>query len=141
MTVELLTEVLAEFTWPAKYALEDDLPDGVIVSFPKSNFAFTEGFDGDVRVKFLSVDTGGRGGLDLAHALMVYVPLGQRTTAPMTPGLIEIKSPFPSEENTRNGIRNACTIMLTHLTPVIEGDFSWVAKYLKIVASSHDCAK
>jgi hypothetical protein len=131
LTIDLLSNVLSEFQWPSTFSLEDDLPDGIILAFPRSNFVFTEGSDGDVMVRFLSKDTGGRQGLHLGHALMVYMPLSERSTASITPGLIENEWPFPSEEKTKNGIRNACTIMLTHLVLVIDGDFSWVKEYMK----------
>ena len=40
LTVALLFEVLAEFDWPARYALEDDLPDGVSMMCVARSSAF-----------------------------------------------------------------------------------------------------
>lgn len=135
LTMELLSRVLAEYEWPVPYVLEDDLPDGIIMTFPKSHFVFAEPPDGGVRVGFLYEDTG-HPSLQLGHAFMVIPPPSSRSkTVPLFPGLIPNESPFPSEEKTVNGIRNACMMMLRHLVPVIEGDFSWVSAYEQMRAN------
>jgi hypothetical protein len=43
LTMDLVADVVSEFRWPREYHLEDDLPDGIILSFPKSRFAFCRG--------------------------------------------------------------------------------------------------
>lgn len=128
MTMEMLSNVLSEFRWPEKYTLEDDLPDGIIMSFAKSRFVFAEGDGGSIDVRFLPEDTFGQPGLRLAHAIRAYVPGSRGTVSSLTPGLVDVDRATPSPQTTINGIRNACRIMLAHLTPVIQGDFSWVAK-------------
>ena len=133
MNMQMLAETLSEFDWPEPYQLEDDLPDGIIVAFPKSNFCFTEGPDGDIRVGFLATDTKCESALQLGHALSVLRPQQETgptpNRGPISEGMIEW--PFPSEEKARNGIRNACGLILTHLQDVIAGDFSWVRQYLE----------
>lgn len=128
MTVEMLFDVLSEFTWPREYTLDDHTPDGIIVSFPKSTFIFSEGPDGDVEVRFHPKDTRGQP-LHIGHALLVLVPT-PRSRGPITPGLVDTGPPFPSEEKARNEIRNACKILLAHFGSVIDGDYSWVDEYL-----------
>jgi hypothetical protein len=133
MTMGLLEKTVAEFTWPLPYHLENDLPDGIVLSFPASHFYFREGVD-RIEVEFLSTDTGGYSGLMLFHALSVFVPLSQRGQggiASVTPGLTDTEGWSPSKETTQEDIRNLCKIILAHLTPVIEGDFSWVDAFLK----------
>lgn len=132
LSMDMMQEELFRFDWPEPYLLEDDLPDGINVAFPQSNFYFTESPDGDIIVEFLSKDTEQVAGLHLGHALLVFVPVSDRGNGPIAPGLIRNPWPFPSEEKARNGIHDACVIMLTHLRTVIGGDFSWVRKYVEI---------
>jgi hypothetical protein len=129
MTVEMLSDVLSEFEWPCGYVLEDDLPDGIVVSFPKSCFIFCEGPEGSIEVRFDSADTRGQP-LQIGHALLVLVPLPRSSVDPIAPGLVDTGPPFPSEGKAREGIRNACKILSAHFRGVIDGDYSWVDEYL-----------
>ena len=131
MSIDLMKEVLSEFAWPEQFELEDDLPDGIILTFPKSNFYFVESLDGDIIVQFLQKDTKQDFSLYLVNALSVLFPESERGNGPIVPGLVESTWPFPSEENARQGIRDNCKILLTHLRSVIRGDYSWVSKYLE----------
>lgn len=135
MTVEVLAEVLAEFEWPASYTLEDWLPDGIVIAFPNSNLFFTEGFEGDVTLKFLPEDTGMDQTLTLEHALLAIGPDPERTGGPLTPNLINDHSPHASLDKVKNGIRDMCTIMLSHFKGCILGDFGWVAAYQAYLAN------
>ena len=107
------------------------MPDGILLTFAKSSFLFTENPDGDIIVKFHPDDLGIDDSLHLGHALSVIVPESERINGVATPGLEENEIPFASEEKTKVGIRNACKIILTHMKGVISGDFSWVEKYLQ----------
>jgi hypothetical protein len=130
MTVDVLAEVLSEFDWPAPYTLEDDLPDGIVMRFPRSNLYFSEGFESDMGLQFLTSDTQTDTNLELGHALSVIAPQSQRDrNQPLAPNLINDDPPHASLEKVKNGIRDLSTIALTHLKPVILGDFSWVEKY------------
>lgn len=131
LTVELMAQILQEFEWPAEYELIDDLPDGIIVSFPKSNFVFMDGMNGQIVVKFLVEDTHTTDQLDVFHALLTLVPESERS-GPLLPELTKYTSPFMSRENTQTGIRNNCNLILANLGGVISGDFSWVKKYEKM---------
>ncbi|QDU07353.1 hypothetical protein V202x_07050 [Gimesia aquarii] len=131
LSMDLMKEEFSKFDWPEPYRLENELPDGIIVSFPQSNFVFSESPDGDINVKFLPEDTKCENMLQLAHALSVLLPKSDLGDGPITPGFIEYEWPFPSEKKARIGIHNACTFMLTHLSAVIGGDFSWVQKYVE----------
>lgn len=132
LTVALLEEVFSEFVWPEPYVLKDDGPDSIQVAFPKTNFYFHECPEGEIIVQFSPRDTLGENGLHLGHALLVFVPIAERRTRPISPGLITNESPFPSPQKTRDGIHNACINILTHCRHVIGGDYSWVPKYLEM---------
>jgi hypothetical protein len=129
MTMEVLADVLSEFDWPAPYVLEDELPDGIVMRFPRSSLFFVEGFEGDMALEFLPEDTGTDQKLTVGHALSVIVPESTRKGGPITLNLIDDESPYASLEKVKNGIRDLCTIALTHLQPCILGDFGWVAAY------------
>ena len=129
LTEEVFSDVVASFEWPAEYSIEDDLPDGMILQFPKCSLYFAEGIDANMELKFLPEDTGVDIPLDLVNAMMVVKPLSERDGSPLTEGLFKDKSPWGSEAKVRHGIHDLCLTMLTHLQPVILGDFSWVAKY------------
>lgn len=129
LNLKTVFRILHEFEWPEPFTLEDEMPDGIVMSFPKSNFVFTEAPDGEVIVKFLCADLGCDESLHLGHALSVLVPESERIEGVATPELDEKTLPFPSKEKTEIGIRNACMIILTHMTKVIKGDFSWVQEF------------
>lgn len=135
MTLEVLADILKEFEWPTPYTLEDDLPDGIVMCFPKSHFYFREGFESEMYLEFLTEDTHTDYNLKLGHALSVIMPESQRDGNPITPGLIDYWTPEASLEKVQNGIRDLCTIVLYHLKPCILGDFSWVEKYLESLRS------
>lgn len=131
LNIRTLSDVLREYDWPEPFKLADEMPDGIVMAFDKSNFLFTENPDGEIIVKFLPADLGADENLHLGHALSVIVPECERASGVATPGLIQSDIPFASEEKTVIGIRNACRIILTHMKGVIAGDFSWVVKYLQ----------
>ncbi len=133
MTIEVLAEILNEFDWPASYTLEDDLPDGILMSFPKSHLYFCEGFESEMYLEFLSEDTHTEYNLKLGHALSVIVPESQRDGTSISSDLIDYWYTGASLEKVQNGIRDLCTIVLYHLTPCLLGDFSWVEKYLEFL--------
>jgi hypothetical protein len=74
LTEEVLSEILSNFSWPEPYTLEDDLPDAVIMRFPKCNLCFYGGFESDVGLFFLTSDTKTSHSLKLEHALSVLIP-------------------------------------------------------------------
>ena len=120
MTLELLDKLLAEFEWPAPYTLEDDLPDGIVVAFPRCHLYFTEGFESTIQIRFLPEDTGTDEPLTLGHALS--------TIASVPPPQIP-PTMHASLEKVIAGIREQCTLVLTYLRPCLLGDFSWVERY------------
>ena len=125
--MDALAEVLSEFEWPAPYTLEDDLPDGIVMTFPKCHLYFSEGFESEMLLKFLSEDTGTEENLTLQHALLAIREDPTRSGAMLEPELIRDSSPFASLDKVKNGIRNLCTLVLSLLRPCLLGDFSWVA--------------
>jgi hypothetical protein len=136
MTMEVLSEVLAEFEWPAPYTLEDDLPDGIIMAFPNCRLYFDEGFESHMRLMFLPEDTGTDKTLTLGHALQTIRSDPDRAELPPTPPLINDIASSPSVEKVKNGVRDLAMMVLTYLQPCILGDFSWVEKYKANAARS-----
>ena len=129
LTIDVLSDILKDFQWPTTYELEDDLPDGIVMQFPRCNLYFREGFAGDVEILFLTEDTDTDANISLGEALLVIAPRAERGPGPLTPGLIDDTSIYGSLEKVQNGIRDLCTIVMYHLKPCILGDFSWVAQY------------
>jgi hypothetical protein len=129
MTQDVLSQVLAEFEWPAPYTLEDWLPDGIAMIFPKCTLFFVEGFESEMILEFLlPEDTGLDKSVTLKEALLAISPDRERG-APPTPGLIRDFSPHASLDAVKIRLRNLCTIVLTHFQACILGDFSWVERY------------
>lgn len=129
LTLDAVTETVAEFTWPAAYELEDDLPDGIYMSFPNSGLYFSEDYLGNVYCSFLEEHTGIETDLQLLDALEALFPQAERTADPFTPGLILDTTVEATPEKVRNGIRDLCNIAVTHLGDVLLGDYGWVEKY------------
>lgn len=128
LTLELVEEIMGNFDWPAPYALQEEAL-GIMVSFPKCSYLLQQGFEGDVVLTFLQKDTQYIYPLKLGHALLAIVPEAERKDSPLTPGLINDQSIYPSEEKMRNYLKDTCTILLFHLQPCLLGDFSWVQKF------------
>ena len=129
MTQEVLSQVLSEFEWPAPYALEDWLPDGIAMVFPKCNLFFMEGFEGSMLLEFLAEDTGLDASVTLKEVLLALRSSSAQTGAFDTPGLIRDLSPYPSVDVVKNRLRDLCKIVLTHFRTCLLGDFSWVERY------------
>jgi hypothetical protein len=135
LTVERLGKIASEFDWPEAYSLRDDWPDGVIMGFPKSSLYFREGPDGEMGLEFLSEDTGIDDVLSLIDALTVLVPNYETSPDPFPHlNLNNDTSIYASSEKVENGIRDICILLNEYLIPHIQGDFSWVKKYLASVS-------
>lgn len=123
MTVELVDQVLREFTWPVPYTLEDCAPDGVAMDFNGGTVMFNEGFEGHVRIKLLAVD------IELPRSVTLTEVIGAMRDSgevPPTPTLIGDTSPSTSSDKVKNGIRDQATLLLTFLPGYFVGDRSWV---------------
>jgi hypothetical protein len=129
LTMEIVREVLAEFEWPAPYELEDDLPDGILVAFPRCRLTISDDYLGDVHLHFSTEDTGTKDMLSLGHAMAAFVPRPEHGAPASTPGLSHDMSIRGSVEKVRNNLRDLCTILLTHLRPVLLGNFAWAQRH------------
>ena len=130
LTPELLHEIVSKYQWPAEYVIEDDQPDGVILQFPNCGLIFSEDSDGGVDVAFFTDQTQTAYNLHLFHAMLVFAPETERVNGRiLNSHQAEITSPFPSLENTTNGIHSICRMLLDFLSPVLQGDFTWVEEY------------
>jgi hypothetical protein len=123
MTVELVDQVLREFTWPVRYTLEDCDPDGVAMDFDGGTVMFNEGFEGHVRIKLLADD------VELPRSVTLTEVIGAMRDSgevPPTPMLIDDSSPSTSSDKVKNGIRDQVTLLLTFLPGYLVGDRNWV---------------
>jgi hypothetical protein len=126
MTVEVLAEVLAEFTWPSPYTLDSDLPDGIGVVFARCSLYFTEGFESAMDVSFLPNGRGLLRAAPIAEAIELLRKDSNRTL-PDPPRLINFFCPHAALEKVRNELRDLCTLLLTYHGPTLDGDFDWAA--------------
>jgi hypothetical protein len=128
LTPEVLAEVLAEFSWPAPYTLEDDRPDGIEIRLPRCHLYATEGFESNMDLKFLSESTGLDTSVPVADAIAALRKDPQRTL-PQSPTLIDYFSPQASLEKVKSELRDLLTLLFTYFEPSLRGDFDWVSAY------------
>lgn len=129
LTSEVLAEVLAEFTWPAPYTLDEDF-DGIEVHLPCCHLYVTEGFESNMDLAFLPESTGLDEMLSVGDALRALKADPDRArTLPPRPKLIGYFSPQASLDKVKNELRDLCTLLFTYFQPSLSGDFSWVATY------------
>lgn len=140
LTLDVVTDVVAQFDWPAPYELEDELPDGVVMAFPRCHLLFDEGFESEVSIKFLTEDTGLATSLKLSEALLALKSTGFDTGVPPTLPLIHDRSPHASLAKVKNGLHDQCVIVLAHFRPCLQGDFRWVEAYKAYAARKRSTA-
>jgi hypothetical protein len=128
LTPDVLAEVLAEFSWPAPFSLEDDCPDGIEIRLPQCHLYVTEGFESNMNLKFMPDSTGLDRSVSVADALAALRKDPQRTLPPR-PKLIDHVSPHASLDKVKNELRDLCTLLFTYFRPSLEGNFDWVAAY------------
>lgn len=133
LTMDVFAEVVAEFDWPAPYTLEDDLPDGITMVFPRCHLVFVEGFESEIVLQFLPLDTGWDRSLAMNGVLLTIGPelagaAGGTGTRPRLRLLTDVGAPA-SLDKVRNGIRDQCALVLSYFPASIGGDFGWVDAY------------
>jgi hypothetical protein len=128
LTPELLAEVLAEFSWPVAYTIVDDRPDGIEVRLPRCHLYFTEGFESEMNLKFLSESTGLDRSVSISEAIAALRSDTGRRLPPM-PALREYFSPGASAEKVRSELHDLCALLQTYLRSSLEGDFEWMTAY------------
>ena len=127
LTPAVLTEVMAEFPWPAPYTLKADF-DGIEVDLPRCHLYVTEGFESEMDLAFLPERTGLDEMVSIGDALRVLTNDPSRTLPP-EPKLINFFGPEASLEKVKNQLRDLFTLLFTYFKPAIDGDFGWVAAY------------
>jgi hypothetical protein len=129
LTEQVVSETLSEFEWPVRYTIEDRLPDGIAVVFPRCRLVFAEGFESDMTLAFLPEDTGLDETLTLTHVLLALKSAPDGANMPPAPTLINDHALLASVDKVKNGIRDLSTLVLTYLRPCLLGDFGWVEAY------------
>jgi len=129
LTVEMASEVLKEFEWPAPYVLEDWLPDGVAMVFPKCTLMFSEGFESDMDLTLSAPDAGADEVVTLTDYLLMLRATTDRESLPPEPTLIREHIPHASQEKVKIGLRNLAALSLTFARHCMLGEFSWMESY------------
>lgn len=130
LTPEVLAGVLAEFSWPAPYTLEDDRPDGIVVRFPLCHLYVSDGFESNMDLKFLPESTDLDEPVSVAGALEALRKTPARVLPPQ-PTLLNYFSPHASLEKVGNELRDLCTLLSTYFQSSLAGDFDWIDAYKK----------
>lgn len=127
LTPPVLTDVIAEFSWPAPYTLKAGF-DGIEVDLPRCHLYVTEGFESEVDLAFLPEGTGLDEMVSVGDALRALKADPNRALPP-EPKLINFFAPEASLAKVQNNLRDLLTLLFTYFGPSLEGDFSWVAAY------------
>lgn len=127
LTPEVLAGVLAEFRWPAPYALHRD-PDGIEVRLPRCHLYVMEGFESDRDLVFLPESTGLDDMVSVGRAIHVLSTDPDRVLPP-EPKLINFFGAQASLEKVQKELHDLFTLLFTYFRPSLEGDFSWTAYY------------
>jgi hypothetical protein len=130
----VLSEVLAEFSWPAGYVLDDDRPDGIEIRLPRCHLYVSEGFESDMQLKSLPESTGLDRSVSIADALAALRKDPQRAF-PARPKLLDFFSPQASLDKVKNELRDLFTLLFTYFHPSLSGDFEWIAAYRRYSAA------
>jgi hypothetical protein len=125
----MASEVLEEFKWPAPYVLEDWLPDGVAMIFPRCTLMFSEGFESDMDLTLFAPEAGADEIVTLTDFLLALRASANDADLPPEPALIRTHVPHASSEKVKIGIRNLSLLALTFARHCMLGDFSWVESY------------
>ena len=131
LTIEVMSEILAEFSWPAPYVFDDSSPIAVVVIFPKSEFLFLEDFENNIHLHLSNDNTkkNQKFSYSLVEAMTILIPEAKMNKGFHEPEFIDNSSELPSLERVKTDLRSLCIIMQTYLLPSIQGDFSWVERY------------
>ena len=122
LTVEMVERVWKTFEWPHAYFVED-IVDGINVSFPKSNFTFTEDYWWErVTVLFLPEDTKEKQfRVTIEDAIKIFAPKVKISGW----DFFRLKGPH-SYETVLEAVTRNSKLVNDYLLPVVNGDFSWV---------------
>ncbi len=134
LTPAVLSEVLAERTWPSPYKLVEDF-DGIEIRLPRCRLYVSEGFESEMDLSFLPESTGLDELLPIGDVLRALSADPGRELPPEPP-LIDFFSPGASLEKVTNQLRDLITLLFTYVPQALTGDFAWVEAYRQHGASS-----
>jgi hypothetical protein len=132
-TLEVLADVLGEFSWPSPFTLVDDLPDGIEIHLPHCHLYAMEGFESEMNLKFLPESTGLDELVSIGDAIRVLASDRTRTMPP-EPKLVNFFAGHASLEKVQAGLHDLLTLLFTYFRPSLDGDFSWVASYRALIS-------
>ena len=127
LTPPVLSEVMAEFPWPAPYTFKADF-DGIEIDLPRCHLYVTEGFESDMDLAFLPESTGLDEMVSVGDALRALKDNPGRAL-PLEPNLINFFSPGASLDKVKNDLRDLFTLLFTYFRSSLDGDFSWTTTY------------
>lgn len=127
MTVKMVKEVMAEFTWPVPYSVEEGYNEyHIILKFPLCEIDLHNIPEEGVSINFLSYDGGKK--LNVESRYMITFIENHN---PKRDYIIEYGTGANNEDNTRKSIRNDIKWLQQYHIGFITGtDNGWVTKYL-----------
>ncbi len=130
MTVEMVKEVMNEFTWPLPYdVIEGYDEDYAIIKFPTCEIELYDVPEDGISMTFLTYDNGKE--LNAAYVDIVYLECIENYN-PEEHLDIEYNEYEDRERDTQKMIRNKMkNLQYYHLGFITGTDYSWVEKYLK----------
>jgi hypothetical protein len=127
MTVKMVQEVMAEFSWPVPYDVEEGYDeDYVNIKFPLCEIEFYNVPEMGVLIRFLTYDGGKKLNAD-ERDIISFID----NHNPKRDYLIEYGTGANNEDNTRKNVRNNIKwLQQYHLGFITGTDYGWVSKYL-----------
>ncbi|WP_185208036.1 hypothetical protein [Chryseobacterium sp. C3] len=126
MTVKMVKEVMAEFTWPVTYSVEKYNEYHISLKFPLCEIDLYNVPEDGVSVSFLTYDGGktlNADEIDIIGFIDNHDP--KRDYA------IEYGTGANNEDNTKKSVRNNIKwLQQYHLGFIMGTDYSWITKYL-----------
>nr|WP_293843248.1 hypothetical protein [uncultured Arsenicibacter sp.] len=131
--IEILKEVLEQYSWPSDYYLQEVKSGNIIIVFPKCRLIISEGFESSMTAYFLNSEinrTETQASVSIFSAVQIVKSRIIKNAGVEEPeGLVRFLEVEPSLEKVKHGLNNICILLQAYLLPCIEGDFSWVEEY------------
>lgn len=126
LTPALVADVVGALAWPAPYELEDWLPDGVALVFPRCTVLVREGFESTAALTFLADELGLAEDVGVGEAVLALRETRAPASLPAPPALHADASPRASAAKLRHAIHDQAQLLLTYLPEAVLGDHAWV---------------
>lgn len=133
-SIDILTQILDQYDWPAEYKLEEGVSGNIKVLFPNCTFIFSEGYESSMSAYFLNSEIGRSDmqySLTIFDAIRTFSDKELNSDLKKNKGFNEYIEPEASKEKIIKGLQNICILLQTYLLPCIKGNFNWLEEYYK----------